>query len=94
MSTKDLKFMVEKLELLVENRELMETPEDYTVKKEEILSAIVKQAEAMRAHNRVFPDRHKEDFVERQALVDSNTVNVLETCPNNLSNLSKHNLQY
>lgn len=86
MSTKDLKFMVKKLELLVENREAMETPECYIAKKDEILMAIIKQAEAMRVQNITFPNRHKEDFQERETLAES----VSNTKPS----LSLHNNQY
>jgi protein-arginine kinase len=73
MSTKDLKFLVEKLELLVDSRELMESPEAYIYKKDEILEAIIKEADSMRIQNITFPDRHKENFKERQDLVKSNT---------------------
>lgn len=74
MSTKNLKYLVKKLEKLVDSQLEVDkaVPADvYVEKKDELLTSIVEQAQSMKEFNLQYPDRHKENFEERQNLVNS-----------------------
>jgi hypothetical protein len=78
MSTKNLKFLVNELNTLVDGQLEVETavpPSVYVGKKDELLSSIIEQATSMKEFNLQYPDRHRENFQERQNLVDSVTGN-------------------
>lgn len=78
MSTKDLKYLVGQLEELVLSR-IESSPvvpintDSYVEEKDKILDTIITMASSMKKYNKAFPNRHKENFQERQALVDSVT---------------------